>query len=373
MKLITVAITLIALISCRGVSEEESRTTDSCEEVLVDSTLEVCREWVEYLESSDDGLWERDTEHCLEYRNLGPFVSGDDLEPAVYTPFALCSAGDTIFVTDYGPRKIVAFNSTGEVLWKIGGQGEGPGLFANMSTLAVSNRYLAVLNYALGRIDFFLRDGSYSHSISIALPQDIVTIDDTTFAVGSSSQPGGDIHILNSESGITESFGEAELIEYRDIPRMDLMRLCYGDNGRLAIFNRYEGLLVIYDMNSEECIYRGSRNYPATPSPPRVYRSESGEERLLKFPIGGNAFLGPEGMLNVVLCNYMDDGSFISDPEYLDVAPVTAIDRYDWDGNYLDSYCLPDSSISFVAMLPDVGGIVAINYAEGILYYMEKL
>ncbi len=290
MKLITVAITLVAIISCGCVSEEESRTTESREEASVDSTLIVCREWVEYLESSDDGLWESDSEYCLEYRHLGPFVSGDDLEPAVYTPFAMCSAGDTVFVTDYGPREIVALNSKGEVLWKIGGQGKGPGLFANMSTLAVSNRYLAALNYAMGRVDFFLRDGSYSHSISIALPQDIVTIDDTTFAVGSSSQPGGDIHILNSESGITESFGEAALIEYRDITRMDLMRLCLGGNGRIAIFNRYEGLLSIYDIETEECLYTGSREYPSTLTPPAPFIGSDGETHTVFFSNWGKCF-----------------------------------------------------------------------------------
>ncbi|MCK5116665.1 MAG: hypothetical protein KAR44_08700 [Candidatus Aegiribacteria sp.] len=372
MRPFIVAITLITFISCGCIHEDESRITDNREEASVDSTLEVCREWVEYLESSDDGLWESDTEHCLEYRYLGPFVSDDDLEPAVYTPFALCSAGDTVFVTDSGPREIVALNSKGEVLWKIGGQGEGPGLFAHMSTLAVSNRYLAALNYALGRVDFFLRDGSYSHSINIALPQDIVTIDDTTFAVASSSQPGGDIHILNSESGITESFGEAEFREYRDIPRMDLMRLCYGDNGRLAIFNRYEGLIAIYDINTGADLFRGGRNYPATMSGPRAFSNSNGESSMLHCPLGGNAFCGPEGMLNVVMCNYMEDGSFACDPEYRDFAPVSPVDRYDWDGNYLDSYCIPDSCINYVTELPD-GSLVGRDFAEGILIKVERL
>ncbi|MCK5841113.1 MAG: hypothetical protein KAH31_03015 [Candidatus Sabulitectum sp.] len=95
-----------------------------------------------------------------------------------------------------------------------------------------------------------------------------------------------------------------------------------------------------------------------------------GEERTMFFPIGGNVFCGPEGMLNVVVCNYMDDGSFVSDPDYLDFAPVTAVDRYDWAGSYLDSYCLPDSSLNYVAGLPD-GRVVARNFAEGIICQME--
>ena len=89
------------------------------------------------------------------------------------------------------------------------------------------------------------------------------------------------------------------------------------------------------------------------------------------FPIGGNIFLGSEGMLNVVVCNYMEDGSFLSNPDYLDFAPVTAIDRYNWDGDYLDSYCLPDSCINYVSKLSS-NKYVAINFAEGILCLFEE-
>ncbi len=51
---------------------------------------------------------------------------------------------------------------------------------------------------------------------------------------------------------------------------------------------------------------------------------------------------------------------------------VTAVDRYDWDGSYLDSYCLPDTSINYVAGLPD-GRVVARNFAEGIICQLELI
>ncbi len=329
-------------------------------------------EWKEYLESSDDGLWEDMKEHSLEYRYLGYFCEEQDLEPEIYSPFAVCSFADTIYVTDASTKQVVALDSEGSVLWKAGSPGEGPGHFGQMTTLAASRRYVAVLNRSLRRIEFFNRDGSFSHNIQFAEPQDITALDDTTFLVASSFEPGGDIHIVDSDSGIVRSFGEVAINLYEGLFRVDLMRICAGGNDRVALFNRYEGLLAIYDIDSEECIYRGNREYPATPSPPRAFTTESGEERMVMFPIGGNAFRGPEGMLNVVVCNYMDDGSFISDPDYLDFAPITAVDRYDWDGNYLDSYCLPDSSINYVTLLPD-GGLVARNFAEGILCKMERI
>lgn len=359
------------LISCGG--EEEQTQADSYQEMHAnDSILVQSREWVEYFESSDVGLWEDSLNHLLEYTITGPLVVESEIEPVLFQPFALCSYGDTVFVTDAATRKILALDSNGKILWSIGGQGEGPGLFVHMSTIAVSECYVAALNYALARIDFFNRDGSFSHSLSFQLPQDIVCIDDTTFAVASSQNPGGQIHIVNPATGVLKSFGSAEFDKYADILRMDLMRLCYGGNGRIALFNRYEGLLAIYDIETEERIFGGSRSYPATPTAPISYIGEDGRDHMVFFPIGGNAFLGPEGMLNVIICNYMDDGSFISDPEYLDFAPITCVDRYDWDGNYLDSYCLPDSCINFVTRLPN-GDIVGCNFESCVLERLSRL
>jgi len=371
MKTIFATLVLVVLLTCCG--GEGPKQGDFGQEMHTDdSILAESREWVDYFESSDVGLWEDDTSHELDYAVAGPFVVESDIEPVLFHPFALRSSGDSVFITDAATLKIVALDSNGELLWSVGGQGEGPGLFAHMSTLAVSQSYIAALNYALARVDFFNRDGSFSHSLTIEMPQDIVCIDDTTFAVASSHYSGGDIHILDSSTGILKSFGNAELENYTGIPRMDLMRLCYNGNGRIAVFNRYEGLLAIYDIETGEKIFGGSRAYPANPTLPHCFTGEDGQDHMVFFPIGGNAFLGPEGMLNVIICNYMNDGSFISDPEYLDFAPVTCVDRYDWDGNYLDSYCFPDSCINFVTGLPN-GDVIGWNFESGLLERMTRL
>lgn len=372
-SVLLIAVIGVLILSCvNNTGEATSATSDSTETDIYSTDPDVASEWIEYLESSDDGAWEDIEEHSLTYRYMGLFCDEEALELAVYRPFALCISADTIFVSDAGTQQIVALDLEGEVLWKAGGEGEGPGHFPSVTTLAVSGTYVAGLNYHLSRIEFFHRDGSFSHSMGFGGPQDIAAIDDTTFVVASWTEPGGDIHILNSEQGIVRSFGEVEMIHYGDIPRSDLMRICVGDNGRLALFNRYEGLLAIYDIDTEECIYRGSRTYPAKPAPPQTVVDSDGEEGLMFAPIGGNAFRGPDGMLNILIPNYMEDGSFISDPEYLDFAPVTAVDRYDWNGNYLDSYCLPDSCLNYAVGLPD-GRVVARNFAEGVLCHMERM
>ena len=331
----------------------------------------VVDDWVEYFQSSDIGLWEDSAEHHLSYRDLGHLYDVESIDVPVYSPFAVCCYSDTIFVTDAITKEIVALDIDGNVLWKTGGEGEGPGEFSLISTLAVSSMYVAAPNIHLGRVDLFHRDGSFFKSYPIDRPQDIVAIDDTTFIVGSTEAQGGDFHLLNARHGFMRSFGQANMINYDGLLRPDLMRLC-SNGERIAVFNRYEGLLAIYDIETEECIYMGSREYPSEPTPPESFTNSDGETRTIFFPIGGNAFLGPEDMLNIIICNYMDDGTFISDPDYLDFAPVTGIDRYDWDGIYLDSYCLPDSSVNFVSGIASSNQLIGVNFAEDVLCRFQR-
>lgn len=364
---------ILLLIACGGgegeYSENEVDSGENVSTVISSDPVEMS-EWTEYLQSSDTGLWEDDPEHIKVISSVNPMY-GDLDEIQVYSPFAVCCYSDTIFVTDASTCEILALREDGSVVWRAGGEGEGPGEFSMITTLAASSRYIAASNIHLGRIELFSRDGSYEKSIQFERAQDIVFLDDSTFIVGSTEEQGGDFHIVDATLGIVESFGEVNVDDYDEVLRPDLIRLCLNTDGRrIAAFNRYEGLLAIYDLPSRECIYRGSREYPAAPTPPVEHITDTGESRLIYFPIGGNVFLGSEGMLNVVVCNYMEDGSFLSDPEYLDFAPITAIDRYDWDGNYLDSYCLPDSCLNYVTLLSD-DRMVAKSFAEGTLYLLE--
>ena len=109
------------------------------------------------------------------------------------------------------------------MLWKTGAKGEGPGEFSRLSSLAVSSRYLAVLNYRLSRIEFFERDGSFASSINLVGAQDIAAISHSTFIVASAGEPGGGLHIVNPEIGVIRSFGEAELEHYNEFTRSDLI------------------------------------------------------------------------------------------------------------------------------------------------------
>ncbi|PIE53637.1 hypothetical protein CSA37_00280 [Candidatus Fermentibacteria bacterium] len=357
---VAVIISMMILISCQESADRSQDAPRPFEASHYDQEY-----WISYFESSDNGLWENDTLKHITYKREGHLSTSSGEEVSVFRPYSMCVYDGNIYITDAGVYQIVALDEGYSELWRAGDQGEGPGHFTMMTSLAATKDFVLALNSGLSRVEVFDREtGDYSHSFQFMGAEDIITIDDSTVAIGSRMNSDGDIHIVDVHGDILQSFGVTETLEYHNIPRSDLMRLAYDSNGRICIFNRYEGRLAIYDIDSEECIYRGSRSYPSEPRGPLSLISENGEERQVYFPIGGNVFLGYENTINVVLCNVMQDRSFISDPEYLDYAPVTLIDRYNWEGSYLDTYCLPDSCISHVTMLSE-DMMIGRNYAEG--------
>jgi len=360
-KSLSLVILILFIMSCTSDSDSNCDSNHHQDTSICSEYSDTYMAWKSFLESSDEGLWEGDSTHFQYYTDMTYLVDPTDEMPIVYAPFAICVYKDTVFITDLATQKLHAIDVSGNSIWEAGGEGEGPGEFPYISTIAVTSEYIAAINNRLGRIDFFHRNGDYSHSQPIQQAQDIVAVDDTTFLVGSVFSTGGDLHIISSATGIVRSFGEAPQVHYENIRRLDLMRLCYDGDSRIAVFNRYEGLISIYDIATEECIYSGNRAYPMEPNPPRPLNEEG---RYRHTPIGGNCFIGNEGMLNITIPNIMNDSTFISTPEYLDFAPITAIDRYDWDGNYLDSYCLADSCLSYVLPINE-DSLVVINSADG--------
>ena len=240
-----------------------------------------------------------------------------------------------------------------------------------MSNIAVSSQYVAAANYYLGRIEFFNRDGSYAATLDFEGAQGMAFYDDTTLIATSTLEAGGDIHLVTPALGIIDSFGKVETRDYEEVQRMDLIRICTNGSNRVALYNRYEGLVAIFDLDTKTSLFNGQRELPAAPTPPQDFTDSNGNSARLFLPIGGNAYLGHDGMLNVILTGFMDDGSLISDPENIDFAEYASVDRYDWDGNYLDSYCFPDSCISHAAVLPS-GILVAKDFSEGVLRLYEK-
>lgn len=368
-------IVILLLASSIGFSEECNLHTKA-DENSIDLfsgnaiSIDELYEWTDYLQSSDVGLWEENLGHAKLYRLTKQLTFDNCLFIPEFSPYTLCCNSDTIFITNAKTQEIVALDCNGDIFWKTGGLGGGPGEFTKITTLAVSDLYVAAIGYQSWQIELFNRDGSYSDSIRIIRPQDIVSVNDSTFILASVEEPGGDLHLANPSSGIFKSFGEFPTGTSGYLH--DFVRLCYDGSSLIAVFNRYDGQLSIYDIFTEELVFSGSRNYPSIQVAPKAFNVAPGLVQISYFPIGGNVFLDNQGILNVVISGFLDDGSFFGSSDSVGFAPVTCVDRYDWDGNYLDSYCLPASHINFVAVLPD-DRLVALDNSEKIIYIFEQL
>lgn len=81
----------------------------------------------------------------------------------------IVQADSTLYVLDGDYRKIVAFGPDGSVRRVIaGGEGEGPGEFDRAVDLALDGRgRLAALDYDLGRVSFFSRDGAFEGQMAL--------------------------------------------------------------------------------------------------------------------------------------------------------------------------------------------------------------
>ena len=352
-----------AILSCGGgTAEDPSRGQPVLPDTIGGVPADTVVKWLEHAESPYGGMGapENGTFYALD-RRLG----GEELNPAFYDPYDFCAQGDTLFVADQSTCQVVAITVDGDVLWRAGGQGEGPGHFSRMGGIAASEEHVCALNPILGRAELFGRDGAFLRSVEISLPHDVEAVSSGRFVVASRRQPGGHLHVLDPDSGLVRSFGEAVVDEaYENVGMMDMLKLAVGPGDTLALFNRYQGSLALYDYRGQTCVYRGSRQYPARPESPRM--EQSGDMmQFYMFPVAVNVFFGSAEELNSVV-KYQADGSFLSEMGGEGQPPVTVIDRYSWSGEYLGSFCLPESSAGATEAISG-GRLVSHNYHLGTL------
>jgi len=331
--------------------------------------------WKLYAESSDDGLWEGDLSHYVILNRTASLGGEDDLTPPFYNVLNMHTMGDTIMVADRATQELVCMTPEGDVLWKAGASGEGPGHFHGIGGIVSGGNWLAVGNTGLNRIDIFTKTGEFTEAFSIDTPEDLVAISDTTFAVISGSRDNGVISIVNPASGLIRSFGtiEADSVMTFNMIFTDNLRGTFIPPNIIAVISRYEHKLFIFNLDTEEQVFAGIRNLTSDPARPyRNFNEETGNITTICFPSISSVFKGPEGMINVVVDEYQSDGTLLHGNRNNNYAPVTVIDRYDPTGTYLDSYCIPDSGIYWMRMLDD-GRFVGAQQGTGRIFIYEQV
>ena len=344
---------ILALISMACSEETEPILLSSG--IPVD-TLEKWSVWA----SSSDGLWENDESKRVEVIRSNTYGGEDDLTPPFFSANFIAVYGDTIYIADGSQESLIAMNSNGDKIWSTGQLGEGPGDFAMIGDVARNSDIIAVCNNANNRLDFFSIDGTYQSSIPVSGPQNVILLSDSTGLVASKSQPGGNIHYFNRFTGIERSFGQGEWERMpSNYPRRDLF-IANNSMGRVACVSQFEDNLFIYDSETGETLHSGTRDFPADPS---------ADSNGTMFTVYATIFLGPDSMINIPIPNIMTNGEYMGSGGSFHT-PVTIVDRYNWDGNYLDSYLLPDSMLGGV-VYSDKLGFVGLQWGTSEIHRYE--
>ncbi|PIE51393.1 hypothetical protein CSA37_11745 [Candidatus Fermentibacteria bacterium] len=172
-----------------------------------------------------------------------------------------------VFITDGRSSALLAYTLDGELLWKAGGAGEGPGLFSGIGEVAVRGDTLAVCNHGLGRIDLFSSiTGEWLSSIPVQWPFDLAYLPDGHILAASIMEPYL-LSVLSSEGEVVTSFGQWEA------PGGDLLNSMFGTSNRnihiallndsiVAVNSYYFNWMQIYNINTEQLLGCFRRDLP---------------------------------------------------------------------------------------------------------------
>ena len=324
--------------------------------------------WKDWAESSDVGLWEGDISKCIKFdliRTYGDDISSGDMLFTSIEAFAV--SGDTIFVSDQCMEELVAFDLDGNLLWRFGEKGEGPGHFARIGQVAVSSTSIAVANINNSRVELISRSGKYIGTIPIQTPYDLCYLDDSTLVIISHHESNSIIHVRSIYGEVLADYGEwvSALSNFRGNRNFHCVVI---DDRHLYVNSYYENKVNCIDLLSKTQINEFSRILPME-IPANEARSDGNGMAFRLYPVMLDIFAGPENQVNVLLRPISEDGNALFEPE--DQAQISIIDRFSIEGNYLDSYIVP--IYAGQAVFTDSNELFLSHEAECLLYRYEVL
>ena len=354
-------ISVLFLFACDNAQKQQNETPSQS-----DYVTEITTQWKLWTERTAEGLWEGDSKHSVELCLVDTIYGESEDEIAFYTCTEFACSGDTLFIIDHATEQLVCMGLDGSVFWKYGEPGEGPGHFECLNSVCIGPNWIAIGDAYGSCIEILSREGVLIQDISEQNPNALITLNDTTFVVLSRISDGGDIHIYSVNSGYINSFGEGNWQNTRAYWNEDLYGVYLPQDSSLWIVSRFENQLYKYNLE-----YHSTSNNLAEEYPAEIPASEQIEEGIRIYPILGNLFIGPEGMVNLYLggMGFDPEGNVrrgSDDP----ITPVAIIDRYNPDGQYLDSYCIPDGDyISEIEYSSQYGFLCSVANQGFILRY----
>ena len=225
----------------------------------------------------------------------------------------------------------------------------------------------------LNKVDVYYRSGQLLMSVVIDNPTEVEFIDDSSFAVLSRLEPGGDVHIFRCTREKVVSLGEnfwfqqPENLILRE--RDAFNAIARGDS--ILLVSRWDTYHIYpYDLNSGRIFDDIARNHPSESRDPELYLGENQMGGRF-YRNMGILFTGPEGMLNSSYASFSITGYGLESAEDIR-AKVRIVDRYDWNWNYLDSYCIPFNG-NVAAYSPERGYFINDYETGELLRFTSKV
>lgn len=325
-KVLLISTSFLLMFSCSENQPEEIAATEAVEEAI--AIPDSVARWIDWAEESGEGLWEDDSHRFMLEESI---VYGGQEFPPFYNVDGFCLKGDTMFVSDPTNQSLVAVSlTTGEQIWKVGEEGEGPGYFNGISEIAAGDSKIAICDMNNGRVSLTDFSGEYQTEIPIQCPFDVMWKGDTLFVLSlAESKP---LNMYNADGEFLDSFGELpEELSYLAYANRHLHGVVAPDGSILVISRFVNGIWRIDPSNNSTELFKDI----SFPQGEMVNDLASGGFMVLCRDI----FIGPDGMVNVILPVFAQDGSNLFEGEKIQ-EKTTAIHRYNWDAKYLDSWII---------------------------------
>lgn len=268
-------------------------------------------------------------------------------------PNNLVVNSDRIFIMDNSNKVILCYSHDGHLLWSSGRAGEGPGEYIGPVKLSLGQDILLARDASQSRIDSYSLNGELQYSSVIQYVQYAMPDDNGNCIAFSCLFDEGVVCLFDSNgSALSDPWGDDT--ERYQIPYFPYYR--YGvmsDTSQFAVASYKHTYLLLGSIDGTFRITE--RELPYSVDSEIRYASKNGTQGIQAIPLTGSVFLGPHGMINIQRVVPDPGGSnpiSISGSE----TDYSLVDRFSWDGNYLDSYIIPK------------GNIWSIGYSNNFLY-----
>lgn len=358
-------LTTLGLFALPGCDSADNSNRDDL--IGIDSIGGLCsrdtlQKWSKWAMRTDDGLWENAAGHDVRLRLICTYGGEDMMDLPFYKADAIHLAGDTLFVSDQAQEALICMDLDGSVLWRYGEEGEGPSHFAYIGFLDTGSDWIAVCDTYGECVEILNRSGELQTIIPVSNPLDVIALSDSTIAILSKAEQGGDVHIYMLPDSLMFSFGRPSWTHYGTRSNIDLSGLLLGDS--IVVMSRFCNQAFFFDMSTRTVSEDFARNYPT-----EYQTTHDG----MAWTVTGQPFLGPESTLCVSLPAFNSMGEFrVSHTPFEEYAPVTIVDRYNLQGNYLDSFCIPIPGGGDCFYSQEYGLFVR-QYATGTIYRFEVI